>query len=376
MAAHHHDAATAPRHPVHQQHAATVARVAEEVAAAGKVPGISVAVASSSGIHYAGAVGYADLTERRPATPEDQYPWFSMTKIATATAAMRLHTQGALDLDAPIGTYLPTYQPHAKRGHPTMRQLLTHTAGLGNPMPIRWVRPEHAPAEPGQLARILRKHGTPRKDVGVRPVYSNIGYLLAGEVIEAVTGRTVEDVVSEAVVEPMGMTATGYRYRPDASRATGYVRLPGPLVPALRALLPDGIVGARVAGYSSLRPFLVNGAAYGGLIGTVTDAARFAVAHAAATSDPHPLLDHVELEAMRAISHRGKRFDHGIGWFRQPTDADRSPAFVEHYGTGGGFWNAMRIYPEDGLAMVAMANTTAKWDVDQLFTGLKELTWT
>jgi CubicO group peptidase (beta-lactamase class C family) len=374
---HTHDAGTLRRRPDQpQQHAATVARIAKEVAAAGRVPAISVAVAGNTGIYYAGAVGYADLAQRRPATPEDQYPWFSMTKIATATAAMRLHAQGALDLDAPIGVYLSAYRPHPKHGHPTMRHLLTHTAGLGNPMPIRWIRAEHDPANPTQLEHIVRKHGTPRKGVGARAVYSNIGYLLAANVVEAVTGRAVEDVVSDAVLEPMGMTATGYRYRPDASRATGYARLPSAVVPALRALLPDGIVGPRVAGYTSLRPFLVNGAGYGGLIGTVTDAARFAAAHAAGVSDAHPLLNQVDLEAMRAITHRGKRFDHGIGWFRKPTDANRSPTFVEHYGTGGGFWNAMRIYPEDGLAMVAMANTTAQWNVDNLFTTLKELTWT
>ena len=370
-----HEYAATPEHQPVQQNAVEVARIAEEVAAAGKVPGISIAVASSRGLHYAGAIGYADLAQRRGATPEDQYPWFSMTKIATATAAMRLHAEGALDLDTPIGIHLPAYRPHAKRGHPTMRQLLTHTAGLGNPMPIRWVRPEHAPPDPTQLERIVRKHGTPRKKVGARAAYSNIGYLLAAEVIAAVTGRAVEDVVSEVVLEPIGMTATGYRYRPAAPRATGYVRVPAALVPALRALLPDGIVGPRVAGYTSLRPFLVNGAAYGGLIGTVSDAARFAATHAASASDPHPLLEQADLERMRTLTCRGKRFDHGIGWFRKPTDTDRSPGFVEHYGTGGGFWNAMRIYPEDGLAMVAMANTTAQWDVDQLFTGLKELTW-
>ena len=60
---------------------------------------------------------------------------------------------------------------------------------------------------------------------------------------------------------------------------------------------------------------------------------------------------------------------------RKPTDRTRTPSFVEHYGTGGGFWNAMRIYPHDRLAIVAMANTTAKWDVDGLFTDIKELSW-
>src|SRR4051794_28703948 len=102
------DAAITTSQPA-QPNAVQVARIAEKVAAADRVPGISIAVAGSNGIHYAGAVGYADLAQRHPASPEDQYPWFSMTKIATATAVMRLHAGGAVDLDVPIGSYLPGY---------------------------------------------------------------------------------------------------------------------------------------------------------------------------------------------------------------------------------------------------------------------------
>lgn len=52
-----------------------------------------------------------------------------------------------------------------------------------------------------------------------------------------------------------------------------------------------------------------------------------------------------------------------------------APAFVEHYGTGVSYWQAMRIYPDARLAMVAMVATTFKWDFDHLFTQLKELPW-
>ena len=349
--------------------------IAEEIAATAKVPGMSFAVASPDGILYAGAVGYADLAERRSSRVEDQYLWFSMTKIATATAAVRLHAEGQLDLDAPIGTYLPGYRPPVRHGHPTTRQLLTHTAGLANPLPIRWVRPEEQPVDPALLQRILAKHGSPKRAVGGRASYSNIGYLLAGEVIEAVTGRSVQDAVTESVLAPLGMDNTGYTYEADAPRSTGYVRTHAAVVPALRWVLPDGIIGPRTKGHTALRSFLVSGAAYGGLVGTVTDAAMLAAAHVAGHTDAHPVLSHDDLETMRTISADGKPFDHGIGWFRKPADAHRTPSFVEHYGTGAGFWNAMRIYPVSRLAMVAMTNTTHKWDFDQLFTQLKDLPW-
>ena len=206
--------------------------------------------------------------DRRAATVDDQYPWFSMTKIATATAAMRLHAEGVLDIDAPIGTYLPDYRAHPTHGHPTTRELLSHTAGLGNPLPVRWVRPADQPPDPALLAEIITKHGTPKHPVGARASYSNIGYLLAGEVIASATGATIEACVRDRVLVPLGMEKTGYDYHPDDPRAVGYVRTPRVAVPLLRALLPSGIVGPRVQGHTALNPFLVNGAAYGGLVGT------------------------------------------------------------------------------------------------------------
>jgi CubicO group peptidase (beta-lactamase class C family) len=61
---------------------------------------------------------------------------------------------------------------------------------------------------------------------------------------------------------------------------------------------------------------------------------------------------------MRAVRTPGRRLDLGLDWFRRPEDRGASPAFVEHWGTGGGFCNAMRLYPDLGLGMVVMANTT------------------
>jgi CubicO group peptidase (beta-lactamase class C family) len=352
--------------------AASVRSFAARQAAVDRIPALSVAVADPARILCAVAVGHADLDGPRAAVPEDRYPWFSMTKIATATVAMQLYDEQLLDLDAPVGTYLRGYRPHPQHGHPSTRQLLTHTAGLGNPLPVRWIRPEDQPPDPELLRRIADRHGTPRRPVGARASYSNIGYLLAADVIEAVTGMPIEECVLERVLAPLGMRSTGYRWDRSAPRAVGYVRLPRAFRPLLRGLLPNGIVGGRSGPYTSLRPFLVAGAGYGGLIGTAGDAARLAAAHVAGPRDPHPVLGHDTLVAMRTITEPGKPFDHGTGWFRPRGDSRRSPSFVEHYGTGGGFWNSMRIYPERRLAVVAMANTTARWGYDALLTRIAE----
>lgn len=142
---------------------------------------------------------------------------------------------GLLDLDAPVGCNLSRYRPHPEHGHPTTRQLLRHTAGLDKPLPVRWVRAEHRRVDPAWLPRILGKHGTPGRPVGVQASYSNIGYLLAAEVIQASTGQPIEDCVHDTVLAPLGMNSTGYRYDAGAPRAVGYVRLPRALRPAFAA---------------------------------------------------------------------------------------------------------------------------------------------
>jgi CubicO group peptidase (beta-lactamase class C family) len=233
---------------------------------------------------------------------------------------------------------------------------------------VRWIRPAGQPADTELVAAILRRHGRPRRPPGQRAAYSNIGYLLAGQVVAAVASTSVEQAVTDLVLRPLGIGDTRYDYDPARPHATGYVRTPRALQPALRRLLPGDLVGERVDGYTSLRPFLVQGVAYGGLVGTPGDAVRLALAHL--TGGSAPLGD---LSAMREITCPGKPFDHGVGWFRKPADADRTPRFVEHYGTGGGFWNAIRIYPTLGVAIVGMTNNTSAWPYDAFFSAVVQL---
>ena len=76
---------------------------------------------------------------------------------------------------------------------------------------------------------------------------------------------------------------------------------------------------------------------------------------------------------MRTIDQPGKRFHHGIGWFRRPANAPGH--WVEHLGTGAGFWNVMRLYPDHGLGVVVMSNSTAGYDVEPLFALLAGASW-
>jgi CubicO group peptidase (beta-lactamase class C family) len=339
------------------------------------IPGLSLAVVSRDRLLYAAGFGTADLGEARPATPDTAYLWFSMSKIVTATAAMRLADEGRLDLDAPVDEYLDYLRAPGRR-QPTVRQLLDHTSGLGNPLPIRWAHPAAAdPPDPeALLRRQLRRRGAFRHPVGASARYSNLGYLAAGQVIAHAAGRPFTDHVRDAVLHPAGMSRTGYAYQPHADAATGYVRAPRVADPLLRRLLPAGVAAARHGGFLALNRFHVDGPAYGGLIGDVLDAGRFLRLHLGdGELDDRRVLTPGAARAMRSVSRPGKPFDHGIGWFRRPGTgtADR----VEHFGAGAGFWNVMRLYPDRDRGVVIMTNSTATYEFEPLFALLAGASW-
>jgi CubicO group peptidase (beta-lactamase class C family) len=301
-----------------------------------------------------------------------------MTKIATATAAMQLADDGALALDAPVSKYLPYFAPLSPRGEVRVVHLLNHSSGLANPIPVRWVHPSgtSGPAPRDFLERLLARHRKLRFPPGERAAYTNIGYLALGEVIAAATGGDYTEQVRRRILGPLGMTATDFDYtsRTAPRAAVGYQRLPRGLRPVLQAMLPAGIVGRRSGRFVGFHQFVLDGAAYGGLVGSAPDAARFAAAHLGGGSfEGARLLSAESAARMQRIETTGRPFDLGLGWFC-PHRSVAAPPFVEHLGGGAGFFNVMRLYPEPGVGVVVMGNAT-KYDVDRVAGALARLAW-
>ncbi|QCP00162.1 beta-lactamase family protein [Arthrobacter sp. 24S4-2] len=348
-----------------------------ETARGANVPGMSLAVVSRDRVLYSGGTGFADLASQSAATADTAYPWFSMTKPVTATAALRLADQGLLDLHAPVHEYVAWLRAPG-RAQPTMWQLLTHSSGLGNPLPVKWVHPAGSPGpdQEEMLRKLMARRRPFRHRVGGTGHYSNVGYLAAAQIISTVAGEPFQSYVQREILTRLGMAATAFSSLPGHQAATGYVRIPRPLTPLLAGVLPAGIVGPRHGGYSSLNPFLVDGAGYGGLFGSVLDAATFARLHlndglaapqgTASAPEGRRVLQESTARTMRDIHVKGKRFDHSAGWFRKHTKGPQG-SYVEHFGTGLGFWNIMRLYPERGRGMVIMSNSTSSYDYAALF---------
>jgi CubicO group peptidase (beta-lactamase class C family) len=333
-------------------------RIIEARMRADRVPGLSVALVSDGRLRWAAGFGQADLATGRAATPETAYLWFSMTKIATATAVVRLADQGRLDLDAPVGDYLPAFDVVQQPRLVTVRHVLSHTSGLANPVPIRWVHPAGAPPPDRRafVEGLLGKHRRLRSMPGVLAQYSNLGYLVLGEVVAEVAAMPYEEYVRREILEPLGMRHSGFgAIGGPEPVATGYQRLARGLTPLLRAALPRGIVAGRQRGFVAYHPFRVTGSAYGGLVGPVVDAARLVALHLGdGEVDGVRLLSPDAAIEMRRLDGHGDRLDVGLGWYRPRGASD----FVEHLGGGSGYFTAMRLYPERGLGVVTMGNAT------------------
>src|SRR5215210_1493369 len=343
------------------------------------LPALSVSVVKGDRLVWSKGFGLADLATASPASPRTSYLWFSMTKIVTATAVVRLAEDGKLDLDAPADEYFPGFKVVSQPTPVTVRHLLNHSSGLANPLPIRWVRPAAAPDfdRGAFVERLLSKNRRLKSVPGERASYSNLGYLVLGEVISEVTGTSYEEHVRAEILSPLGMARTGFSYPEPAKdgAATGYQPLWRPLTPLFRAALPRGVVGPRQGRYVSFDRFYVKGPAYGGLVGGVEEAARFVVLHLnGGKVDDTRLLSAESVSEMRRITPRGGKRDFGLGWFRSHEVRERRSAFVEHLGGGAGFWNVMRIYPEESLGVVVMGNTTS-YDHESVCDAIVSVPW-
>jgi CubicO group peptidase (beta-lactamase class C family) len=321
-------------------------------------PGIALARVTAEDIAV-DAAGVANVIDQSPVTAGTRFAWFSMTKIATATAGMMLVDAGALALDRPAADHLAGLPIDPRI---TIRDLLQHTSGLSNPIPVSWI---HAAGTPGpdqhaMLGRLLSRHRRLRFDPGSHAAYSNIGYLALGQVIAGASGMPFERFVTDRLLRPLGATATTFGVRGPTDAATGHHPRFSPSRPLLALARHPGLVHGHRGRFLALDSVDVDGAAYGGLVGPVCDAARLLQLHLRDGEGAYDrLISAKACREMCDIGRRGGRFDHGLGWFRTHRDTRRGRTHLEHLGSGIGFKACMRLHPSERRGSVVMANTTA-----------------
>ncbi|MET7645298.1 serine hydrolase domain-containing protein [Streptomyces sp. NPDC005426] len=170
-----------------------------------------VRVSGTGGV-WRGSAGVHDLASGRPADPAGRFRVGSVTKVFTAAVVLQLAGEGRIALDRPARHYLPDLIP-AAYGKVTVRQLLNHTSGIpsvdpGNGDTLEdWYAHRFDLIDPADVVRTATAH-RPDFAPGTQQHYANIGYTVAGLLIERVTGDSYASQVSRRVLEPLRLTDT------------------------------------------------------------------------------------------------------------------------------------------------------------------------
>jgi D-alanyl-D-alanine carboxypeptidase len=313
---------------------ASIDAAVNQVLSSTKVPSASIAIVKDGRIAYLQAYGLARLTPPMEATPQMQYPIGSISKQFTAAAVLFLTQEHKLTLDDPVSKYLPDL---ARANEVTIRMLLSHTSGYQDYWPEDYVMTSMM--VPTNAQHILDVWGKRPLDFdpGTQWQYSNTNYVIAGRIVEQVSGMPLIDLLKKRIFVPLGMDNV---YDTDASKLpatdpTGYER---------HVLGPE-------------RPSPQEGA------GWMFAAGELAMpAHDLALWDismmNRSLLEPASYAQMLTpiLLKNGTNTGYGLGVDLGKRDGHN---FIEHSGEVSGFVSENIVFPDDRAAIVVLTNEMA-----------------
>lgn len=201
-------AAAAPPAATPSQAAEAIGAIVQDEIAAGRVPGAVVVLGIGGKVVLRQAYGRRSVMPAvRPATVDTIYDAASLTKVmATSVAIMQLVERGQVDLDRPAAAYWPAFAANGKADI-TVRQLMTHYAALPAGIPTRaWSGTE------GALEAIVALK--PLAPAGTRFVYSDVDFIVLGEIVRRVSGQPLDSYAARNIFQPLGMRDTGFHPSP------------------------------------------------------------------------------------------------------------------------------------------------------------------
>jgi CubicO group peptidase (beta-lactamase class C family) len=254
-----------------------------------RLPSVAGAVVRGGEVVWADAVGVADAEAGEDATPEHQSRVGSITKTFTAVAVMQLRDQGKLDLEDRLDAHLDV----PARGELTLRRMLSHGSGLQREIPGDvWETLEFPKSTVDLLATLEEAEQVLAP--GERWHYSNLAFILLGEVIAKLSGLAYEDYVEQRILQPLGLARTGFA--PEPPTAVAYS-----VEPYSDVLRREPMLVERTGGI----------AAAGQLWSTVGDLCRWA----SFLADPDPdVLTPESIEVMASVQTMADPYRWALAW--------------------------------------------------------------
>ncbi len=311
-----------------------VDRIATQALEQTGVPSASVAVVQHGKLVYTHAYGWAHLDPKVPATPEMRYSIGSISKQFTAAAILLLQQDGKLSLDDAVGKYVPGLTQGDKI---TIRQILSHTSGYQDFWAEDYVMtPMLSPESSQQILDTWAKKPLDFEP-GTQWQYSNTNFVIAGRIVETITGHPLMDLLVERIFRPLGMKSV---WNSDETKltqvdATPYYRHAlGPL----RQAPKEGRGWMFAAGELAM---------------TAHDLALWDESMIARS-----LLSQESYKQMftEVKLNNGKGTHYGLGVFVRDSQGHRE---IEHSGEVSGFVSDNVVMVDDGVAVAVLTNQDA-----------------
>jgi len=191
--------------PSHSALADSLDAVSRSFAEQHHLVGLAVGVMDRDSVIFRAGFGTTSIPNGKPVTPQTVFHMASISKTFVATAIMQLVEQGSIALDSSVRRYLPDFSMKDPRAASiTIRQLLTHTAGMPDVTDYRWNAPE---ADDAALHRYVLglADSTLIAAPGAGWRYSNIGFEVLADVVATVARMPFEDYVQRRILTPLGM---------------------------------------------------------------------------------------------------------------------------------------------------------------------------
>jgi CubicO group peptidase (beta-lactamase class C family) len=313
---------------------ARVDRIAAQVLDQTGVPSASVAIVQHGKLVYTHAYGHARLEPPVAATPEMRYSIGSISKQFTAAAILMLQEEGKLSLDDAVGKYIPGLTEGNKV---TIRQILSHTSGYQDYWPEDYVMtPMLKPESAQQIIDTWAKKPLDFEP-GTQWQYSNTNFVIAGRIVETITGAPLMDMLVSRIFRPLGMKSV---WNSDEAKltsvdATAYYR---------HALGPLRVAPKEGRGWMF---------AAGELAMTAHDLALWDESLIAETilkpESYKQMFTEIKLKD-------GKGTHYGLGVEVRDRDGHRS---IEHGGEVSGFVSDDEVLVDDGVAVAVLTNQDA-----------------
>lgn len=348
------------------------------------VPGMAVAVVKDGKVILAKGYGVREIGKPEPVTADTLFGIASNSKAFTTAALAMLVDEGKIAWDDPVIKHLPTFQladPYVTREF-TIRDLLTHRSGLGLGAGdlMWWPTTTFTRAEVLHNIRYLK----PVTSFRSQYAYDNVLYLVAGEVIRAVTGKTWDEFVAERIFKPLGMnrcntSPTQFRKGDDIAR---------PHAPAdgkLRAIEytnldnvgPAASINASVNDMTKWMIAQLDGGAYRDASGA--EKRLFSLRRQNEMWAQQTILPINPNPPASLAALRPNFYSYGLGWFLQDY---RGRKIVSHTGGLAGLVSKVTLVPELKLGVVVLTNqesgaafSAMSWRIVDSLIGAPQTDW-